>query len=345
MYVISKKDVNNILENYEIENYKSIISIETLQYYQVESRVCIVLMIETNLGKKFVIKLISSELLCDEQEEEQAKFSEFLRINDIPIPHKYKAKNKYVNSFTFENEKFYVTVEDYWGENLNIISLESTAILGKLLAKMHELSIAHDYHLTKGSIYRALISGRVGIDKIWESPRVLIDFGIYEKIKFTHEKAIITIGKMWKELPINAVHGDLGLLNNITIHNNQYGIIDFNLSGDEVLLSDMLITWYSSVYSFNLALNLTRSDIKKNRKKFFGAYISNRNLTINEKEDFYNMACIINGIYFNRFVALLANKGFDRTVIKMIPHIVKNYECLDTDFDIKKELQREMKII
>lgn len=345
MYVISKKDVSNILENYEIENCRNIILIETLQYYQVESRVCVVLMIETDLCKKYVVKLISSELLCDEQEEEQAKFSEFLRINDIPVPHKYKAKNKYVNSFTFEDEKFYVTVEDYWGENLNIISLESTAVLGKLLAMMHELAIKYDYHLTKGSIYRAMISGKVGIDKIWKSSSALIDAGMYERIKLTHENAITTIGKMWKDLPINAVHGDLGLVNNITIHNNKYGIIDFNLSGDEVLLSDMLITWYSSVYSFNLALILTRSEIKKNRKKFFDAYICNRNLTVNEKGYLYKMACLINGIYFNRFVSLLANKGFDRTVMKMIPHIVNNYECLDTDFDIRKELQIEMKMI
>ena len=57
------------------------------------------------------------------------------------------------------------------------------------------------------------------------------------------------------------------------------------------------------------------------------------------------MACLINGIYFNRFVSLLANKGFDRTVMKMIPHIINNYECLDTDFDIRKELQIEMKMI
>ena len=162
---------------------------------------------------------------------------------------------------------------------------------------------------------------------------------IYKKYK------INKIKNMWTDLPIYAVHGDLGLLSNVTIYNNQYGIIDFNLSGDEVLLNDMLITWYSSVYSFDIALILSLKERIENRKIFFSSYLNNRNLNTKEQEYLYDMACIINGVYFNRFVALLASKGFKKSVKKMIPHITANYYCLDSDIDIQSELQEELNVL
>ena len=55
------------------------------------------------------------------------------------------------------------------------------------------------------------------------------------------------------------------------------------------------------------------------------------------------MACIINGVYFNRFVALLASKGLKKSVKKMVPHITANYYCLDSNVDIQSELQKETK--
>ena len=57
------------------------------------------------------------------------------------------------------------------------------------------------------------------------------------------------------------------------------------------------------------------------------------------------MARIINGVYFNRFVALLASKGFKKSVKRMIPHIIANYYCLDSDVDIQSELQEEISIL
>ncbi|MED9966390.1 MAG: hypothetical protein UFJ18_06305 [Blautia sp.] len=80
----------------------------------------------------------------------------------------------------------------------------------------------------------------------------------------------------------------------------------------------------------------------ENRKCFFDSYLNNRNLNTKEQEYLYDMACIINGVYFNRFVALLASKGFKKITKKMIPHIIANYYCLDSDMDIQSELQKEM---
>ena len=104
----------------------------------------------------------------------------------------------------------------------------------------------------------------------------------------------------------------------------------------------MLITWYSSVYSFNIAETLSLKERVENRKTFLSSYLNERNLTTKEQKYLYDMACIINGVYFNRFVALLASKGFEKSVKKMIPHITVNYSCLDSDVDIQSELQKEI---
>ena len=47
--MISIKDVNNILEKYELGNSGKAVAIEILQYYQVDEKICIVILIETIL--------------------------------------------------------------------------------------------------------------------------------------------------------------------------------------------------------------------------------------------------------------------------------------------------------
>lgn len=327
--MISIKDVNNILEKYELGNSGKAVAIEILQYYQVDEKICIVILIETILHVRYVMKLLSDKWICVEEEEKRSEFSELLRVNGLPVPQKYKVKNRYIGCFCFGEVEFKVTIEDYFGENLKTVSFGNIKTLGRLLADMHKISINHEYHLKKGSTYCALFSGRVGIDRIWgENKSILLEANLYKKVKVIHEMSINKIKNMWTDLPIYAVHGDLGLLSNVTIYNNQYGIIDFNLSGDEVLLNDMLITWYSSVYSFDIALILSLKERIENRKIFFSSYLNNRNLNTKEQEYLYDMACIINGVYFNRFVALLVSKGFKKSVKKMIPHITANYYCL-----------------
>lgn len=344
--MISIKDVNNILEKYELKNRGKVAAIEMLQYYQVDEKICIVILIETVFHVRYIMKLLSHKLICVEDEEKRSEFSEFLRVNGLPVPKKYKMENRYIGCVHFSDVEFNVTIEDYFGENLKTISYGNIKTLGRLLADMHKISINHEYHLKKGSTYCAVFSGRVDIDRIWgENKNILLEANLYQKVKAIHERAINEIKNMWTDLPIYAVHGDLGLLSNVTIYNSRYGIIDFNLSGDEVLLNDMLITWYSSVYSFDIALMLSSKERTENRKVFFSSYLNNRKLNAKEREYLYDMACIINGVYFNRFVALLASKGFEKSVERMISHITANYYCLDSDVDIQSELQKEINVL
>ena len=165
--MISIKDVNNILEKYELGNSGKAVAIEILQYYQVDEKICIVILIETILHVRYVMKLLSDKWICVEEEEKRSEFSELLRVNGLPVPQKYKVKNRYIGCFCFGEVEFKVTIEDYFGENLKTVSFGNIKTLGRLLADMHKISINHEYHLKKGSTYCALFFGRVGIDRIW----------------------------------------------------------------------------------------------------------------------------------------------------------------------------------
>lgn len=344
MYAINIEDVNEILGKYKITNNKRAISLELLQYYQVNTQVCMVVLTEISSHEKYVIKMLSNNLINIKEEEKQAEFSEFLRKNGIPVPRKYKLGDKYVSYLVLDNLKFNIIVEDFYGKDLNYVSTNSIKTIAKLLAEMHENSITYGYHLPLGATYKAVCSNNVGMDKIWGNSIKHIIAGVtYDNISSVHINAMNKIKEMWKLLPIYAVHGDLGLTSNVTIHDDSYGIIDFNLSGDEVLLSDMLITWYSSIYTYDMMLTLSVEDRIVNRQLFFDTYIKNRHLTKEEHECIYDMACAINGIYFNRFVAYLANKGIDDVVNKMVPYISDNYHSIDLDIDTQCELVRELK--
>ena len=88
--MISIKDVNNILEKYELGNSGKAVAIEILQYYQVDEKICIVILIETILHVRYVMKLLSDKWICVEEEEKRSEFSELLRGNGLPVPQKYK---------------------------------------------------------------------------------------------------------------------------------------------------------------------------------------------------------------------------------------------------------------
>lgn len=92
------------------------VAIEILQYYQVDEKICIVILIETILHVRYVMKLLSDKWICVEEEEKRSEFSELLRVNGLPVPQKYKVKNRYIGCFCFGEVEFKVTIEDYFGE-------------------------------------------------------------------------------------------------------------------------------------------------------------------------------------------------------------------------------------
>lgn len=334
MYVIQIKDVANILKSYSCEF--NLLGIDLIEHYHIDGSICMVVLAKT-ISKKYIIKIVSKNMICFEEEEQQSCFSEFLREKGISTPQKYKNRGKFGTLIKYYNSIFFVTVEDYFGVDIKQPTPKSSYALGSILAKMHLHSQMYGYHLKNGTTYNALFNEQVNLRTIWGANNgSVLSQTDYEQIDSIHSTQMLRLKKMWENLPKGSVHGDLGLTNNFMLYGNKYGVIDFNLSGDEVFLNDMLVTWYSSRYSCDVATSFSLDEVYKLRQSFFDGYLSNRQLSYVELENLEKMSCIINGVYFNRFVANVVKSSSDSIKQTLVSMIKQNYYQSETDFDLKE---------
>ena len=344
MYVIQPKDVSEILGLYCKK--ETISNIDLLQYYYTENKICMVILAETVFHNSYVIKILDKNSVSVAQEELQSAFSELLRTHGLYlcVPQKYKSNNNvYGTIINFYSHPFYVTVEEYFGKDVKVITPQSTAALGALLAKIHSISMKCNCHLPYGATYHALTEKRVSMQTIWKNANQFnLHDELFSRITSIHHKQIDRLAQIWKDLPYGAVHGDLGLTSNLMLHRQGFGVIDFNLAGDEIFLSDLLITWYSSRYNVNTVMMLSTQTLLCLKKIFFDSYLENRSFTENEKIHFKEMACILNGIYFNRFVAEIARIGFVKPLKHLFPLIEGSYFKSDININLQEILQNEL---
>lgn len=337
MFVLQIADVTDILFDYSCND--EVVEIELLAYYQELDKTCIVVSATTDSGKKYVLKLINGESSEIHLEEKRSEFSEFLRNGGFPVPQKYICNNRYCSEKKLGNIDFLITVEDYYGKDVKEVTQKSAYELGRLLGTMHTLSYKSQYHLEFGNVYSALKSGKTEFDFIWgKFSNSVFDNAAIQTLSNLHHSKMAIIKKIWGKLPIAAVHGDLALTSNLMFYNNKYGIIDFNLSGDEPLLGDLLVTWYSSRYSDTFIRKVSRNDVVSIKNKFFSGYRSVRELTRIEEIHFDELSKIINGIYFNKFVANRVKQGDIDFGKKLSESISEHYSISDTTIDLGDEL-------
>lgn len=339
MYVIQPKDVSEILSHYC--KRETISNIDLLQYYDTENKICMVILAETVYHNAYVIKILDKNAVSVAREELQSAFSEVLRIHGLYVPKKYKnSSDVYGTMINFLDHSFYVTVEEYFGKDVRAITPQSTAALGTLLGKMHKISMKCNCHLPYGATYRALNEKRISMQVIWGNvSQSNLPNDLISRITNIHQRQIVRLAQIWKDLPYGAVHGDLGLVSNLMLYHQEFGVIDFNLAGDEIFLSDLLITWYSSRYNIDTVMLFPTQVLLDLKKVFFDSYLENRPFTENEKKHFKEMSCIINGIYFNRFVSEIARAGFTKSLKHLFPLIEGSYFKPDICVNLQEILQ------
>ena len=338
MYVIQKKDVANILDEYDCE--PDIVSIDMLSYYQQEDTICMVLKIRTS-AHRYVIKLLCDQCVSLGLDESQSVYSEFLRTKGIPVPMKYMCSGRFCTLRRFSSQIFLVTVEDYFGEDVTFISPTSVARLGEIIGRVHSVSLAEQFHLPYGSTYRAITSGRAEILSNSSNAVLLCDVlknEQYDQLICTHREKIRNAAEIWASLPVAAVHADLGLTNNFVRNPSGFGLIDFNLSGDEMLLGDFLITWYSSRYCFNYISSVSGDLHKALWEAYYNGYLRYRKFSPKEVDAFINLAKLMNGVFFGRFVIDMLNRGYVQFARKLAPSIIQHYNLLDTPLDLWSEV-------
>jgi len=334
MYVIQKTDAVNILKKYNI--FEKVIELNLEKYYTSQDFVCMVIRV-TCSSDEYIIKIITENKRDLLYGNKQSDFSENLRKEGLQIPHKYKTYyGDYILQYQINGDDFLIQVEDYFGEDVEKIDYALAHYLGDFLGKLHSISIEKNYKLGSGSTYRAIINNKVEFNKICEDKFIKqLDSLFVKQVLQEHNNSSKSIQNIWKKLPKTAVHADLGLISNIVHNKSGFGVIDFNLAGDESILGDLLITWYSSRYSMTIAGTMTVVQIEKLRKIYFDAYFKNRGLLQIEKKFFEKIASFFNGVYFAKFLNTLFCYGYEKEAILFSEYMIDNYHKIDFGLDMR----------
>lgn len=307
--------------------------LETLAAYERPLRVR-VLRAETAQGR-FVVKLLARQAVSQAQEERQAAFSEFLRAQDLPVPQKFRAGDNFCSVLRLGRDVYLATVEEDFGEDLRRPTPETAYALGRFLGRMHSASFAADFQLTDGHTWRALMTGRTTAAQIWQGTPPLPEL---VALCQHHDVVCAAMRRLWPQLPRAAVHGDLSLTSNLMQRERGIGVIDFNLAGREMLLGDLLITWYSRRWQLPLCAALSPQQWTQLAQAYSAGYSSERVLTQQERAVLPQLAHSLNGAYCHRLIAALWQAAHREEACALLPHALRQYDRVAPDFDLTEVL-------
>lgn len=306
---IDKCDIRKILDNYNID--EEIKDLEKIIEYYSEDKTRAKFIIKVDTDKSFyIVKLIVEDEHPMELIEEQSIFSESMRYNNIITPKRYKSKDRYTSMFIKSDMEFVVTVEDYIGEELDFINEEIVKDIALLMANMHRISEKNHCHTKSDTIWN-IFSDSSDISRGY---RAFCEYGKLEKYDFNkynielyyeiinlYNNRLSRLKSKWRELPKYASQGDYST-NNMTYRNGRLAIFDYNIAGDEVLVSDMIIEGCLVAYEMDLAKGLDNEDRDRLFTLFVKEYVEYRRLNSLEIDVMDDIYAIIYPFWWTRII-------------------------------------------
>lgn len=262
-----------------------------------------IILVQTINGNKYVCRYYGGSHFSQNILEQQSRFACVLQNNGIITPNKYNSKGRYCLPFDVGNKKYLTTVEDYLDGNDFEIDLQLFEKIGRLLGCLHRISEEIPAIINYAPVTNSILCGKARFEALLNRAKIPFEKNsCITSIASMHDELVGKLSKCWCMLPSGSVHGDLSIFNNIVEVGGNIGIIDFDLAGNEPFLSDLLITFYSSLYKYYTDSEKTNIDAIKAYKMFFGGYLSQRELTKTEISVFSEIAALFDGLYFSKML-------------------------------------------
>ncbi|SDX43035.1 phosphotransferase [Paenibacillus sp. PDC88] len=246
-----------------------------------------------------VVKMIKQKEHPRWKMEQQSIFSEHMRRNGILTPKRYISKEQYCISVWIENVELDVILEDYLGEEIRTIDVETVGRIGQLMARMHIISERDDCHIDADSIFNV-----TGYNEAsgYERFRELGEAGYlnqekYERIIQLYEDRMNRIQAMWPELPRHATQGDYSI-NNLVLRDGAVGIFDYNIAGDETLVGDLIVEGLLVANEMDLAEGLSTDDRPQLFNAFYDGYSKVRPLQELEQAVVKDVYAVVASMWF-----------------------------------------------
>lgn len=256
-------------------------------------------------GKRLVVKILHEEDLLEERRntENQSRFSECIRSKGIRTPIRYAAGGRFCNEFLWQDKRFNVTIEDWCGEEITEITVETARRIGELMARIHSLSLEEGFAIGCGTLFSAAYWNDVDVfDRFCEIAKdVRLDQEIVRRIKVQREEKLARLRKVWKRLPKAAVQGDISI-NNLVSDDDGLIVFDYNNAGDEVLVSDLVLEGLLTAYEMELPPDAPDSYREQLFPAMLKGYLSVRTLSEAECAAAWDIYTLYHGLWFTRIV-------------------------------------------
>lgn len=297
-------DIKNILNLYGLGVFFEE-QIEYVNYRDEYGNVKVIISVLTKSGKRVVIKVVND---CDdnllqsrEKIEKQSAFSEFMRKNGILTPKRYTSNGKYCIEYLYNCLPCNVTVEDWCGEEITAINDDIAYKIGRLMARMHIVSLNVNYEIGYGTLFSAAEKNDVDVYdtfcKICENER--LDQTIVNQIKKYRKEKLEAIRSVWNKLPKASVQGDLSI-NNLVYRQGELVVFDYNNAGNVVLVSDLVLEGLLTAYEMDLPEGACEDERKGLFSALLSGYLSLRDLSEEEATVAWNVYTLYNSLWFSK---------------------------------------------
>lgn len=271
-----------------------------------EGRIKLIQSVVLGNGQRVVVKILRTDddLLQDREKiERQSAFSEYMRQNGILTPKRYMARGRYCNEFFYLGVACNVTVEDWCGEEIQVLDTEIAYQIGELMAKMHVLSLENECKIGCGTLFSAAYWNDVdcfdSFCKIGGNEN--LNQRVVEKIKVIRGEKLEALRSVWDTLPKAAVQGDISI-NNLVDGEQGLVVFDYNNAGDEVLVSDLVMEGLLTAYEMDIAEGADEGCRETFFPAFLRGYLSVRKLRRDEAEAAWNIYTLYHALWFTRVV-------------------------------------------
>ncbi|MHC8516085.1 aminoglycoside phosphotransferase/kinase family protein [Sporosarcina sp. ITBMC105] len=284
--------IKEVLSLYNIKG--QVTTVYDFIHYRDENELKIISKVDFTDRDSLVIKFVREDKHPSHIIESQSAFSEYLRSQGISTPRRYLSEDKYCIQYKLDYMDVDITLEDYIGEEIRTLDTHLATKVGELMGKIHTHSENGNCLIGQSTIFDLLgyneVSGYNTFCELGETHN--IDVKMYQKIKELYHKRLEKIRVHWNTLPRFATQGDISI-NNLTYVGDTIGIFDYNIAGDETLVGDMVLEGLLLAYEMDLSFGLTDNDRAILFQHFIQGYLTERPLTVDEKNvlsDIYSIA-------------------------------------------------------
>ncbi len=303
MFMITADDIQPVLRDYHIDAECS--SFTELQRYHYEKddpasrQVRLIVKAELRDGPSLVIRFKNEEDAPQDVIEAQSRFAALLFENGIETPKAFASDGNFARAYSINGYDVIVTVEEFKDGEITSVDPQTAKDTGELLAKMHNIAEAIDFHVDCEVLFDPLAANDLFFYESFEKRKerlIGIDSELYSSIVRKHDELISHIASLGRKTRY-AVQGDISDCNLYRTEDGRIGVFDFNRCGDNNLFFDAVMQAVFEARLMDYPQDLDGRQEEIIFSSFLEGYQQIRPFTHEEKEAFPYLYALITAFW------------------------------------------------